>query len=295
MSTALRPDRAASRLRRTPGRRAAGPLVGLRSHSIAVWVMAGLAVAFLVAPSIFVIIVSFGEGRFIRFPPSGWTTHWFEQIGSVFWSATWFSMKVAVASAVISLLLGVPAALALTRGRYRTRPLVDGLLRAPLQVPYIVMGVAFLQYYRLIGELGGPLLLGTTTGLIVAHTIVTAPFVISAAVAGLERFDRNLEDAAYGLGMGKTRTFFRITLPSIRTSLFAGAFFAFLVSFDNVPVSLYLGVADSNTLPVLMFQTAETAPSPTLYAVSTAVIVASVLAITTFNRFIGIRGAVSVG
>jgi putative spermidine/putrescine transport system permease protein len=286
---------------RAPGSRAPGSRLALsrrlarvRLHSVLLWAVSALAIVFLVAPSIFVILVSFGEGRFVRFPPSGFTTEWFGEIAPVFWSALRFSLEIALVSTLIGLVLGVPAAHALARGRFRARGVLDAFLRAPLQVPYIVMGVAFLQYYRLVAEAGGPALRGASAGLIAAHVIVTVPFILSAAAVGFEKFDRNLEDAAYGLGMGRVRTFFRVTLPSIRPSLVAGAFFAFLISFDNVPVSLYLGVADESTLPVLMFQTAETAPSPALYAVSSIVVASSVLAVVLFNRYVGLRSAVGI-
>lgn len=262
-------------------------------HSVVLWTISSFAIVFLVAPSLLVVVVAFGRERFIHFPPDGFTLGWFEGIGPTFWSAFWFSLKVGLVSTAISLVLGVTAALAIVRGRFAGRGFVNAFARAPLQVPYIVTGVAFLQFYRLIVANGGPQLSGTSVGLIVAHTIVTTPFALSAAVAGLAAFDTRLETAAYGLGMGRLKTFFRVTLPSIRPSLLAGAFFAFLISFDNVPVSLYLG-GDQVTLPVLMFQTANTAPSPTLYAVSSLVTAFSVIAVVLVNRFVGLRSAASV-
>jgi putative spermidine/putrescine transport system permease protein len=262
------------------------------AHSVLLWSVSIVAIVFLVAPTVFVIVVSFGKARFVEFPPHGVTLKWFGGIDSTFWSAFRFSLEVAVVSTVVSLVLGVTAALAIVRGRFAGRGLVNAFARAPLQVPYIVTGIAFLQFYRLVLDHGGPQLTGTPAGLIVAHTIVTTPFVLSAAIAGLAAFDTELETAAYGLGMGRVATFFRVTLPSIRPSLVAGAFFAFLVSFDNVPVSLYLS-GDQVTLPVLMFQTANTAPSPTLYAVSSLVTAFSVVAVVLVNRFVGLRNAAS--
>jgi putative spermidine/putrescine transport system permease protein len=251
------------------------------------------SLAFLVLPTLFVIVVSFGRDRFVSFPPDGLTLSWFEQIDPMFWSALWFSVQVAVVATTVSLVLGIPAALAIARGRFRARGLVDVLTRAPLQVPYIVIGVAFLQYYHLFGDLTGSQLRGTSLGLVIAHVVITAPFVVSAVVVGLERFDPNLEDAAYGLGMGRVRTFFHVTLPVIKPSVFAGAFFSFLISFDNVPVSLYLGIAHRNVLPVAMFLTAETSPTPSLYAVSAVVTVLSVVGVVIFERLVGLRSAVN--
>jgi putative spermidine/putrescine transport system permease protein len=263
-------------------------------HALVLWSISAVAIVFLVAPTVFVIVVAFGKARFVEFPPHGLTFKWFGDIGSTFWSAFWFSVEVAVVSTVVSLVIAVPAAYAIVRGRFAGRGVLDAFARAPLQVPYIVTGVAFLQFYRLILDHGGPQLSGTSLGLIAAHMIVTTPFALSAAIVGLAAFDAELETAAYGLGMGRLATFFRVTLPSIRPSLFAGAFFAFLISFDNVPVSLYLA-GDHVTLPVLMFQTANTAPSPTLYAVSALVTAFSVVAVVLVNRFVGLRNAASAG
>jgi putative spermidine/putrescine transport system permease protein len=262
-------------------------------HGVLVWGVSTCSLAFLVLPTVFVIIVSFGRDRFVSFPPEGLTLVWFRQIDPMFWSALWFSVQVGVVATLASLLLGVPAALALVRGRFRLRGLVGALVRAPLQMPYIVIGVAFFQYFRLVGDALGLQLQGTRAGLVVAHVVITAPFALSAVVVGLERFDPHLEEAAYGLGMGRVRTFFHVTLPVIKPSLFAGTFFSFLISFDNVPVSLYLGVAHHNVLPVAMFLTAETSPTPSLYAVSAVVTVLSVVAVVTFNRLVGLRSAVN--
>ena len=267
--------------------------VRVAPHAVLLWAVSVSTLAFLALPTLFVIVVSFGRDRFVSFPPDGLTLSWFEHIDPMFWSALWFSIQVAVVSTAVSLVLGIPAALALARGRFRTRALVDALVRAPLQVPYIVIGVAFLEYYRLFGETTGSQLRGTSMGLVIAHVVITAPFVVSAVVVGLERFDPNLEDAAYGLGMGRVRTFFHVTLPVIKPSVFAAAFFSFLISFDNVPVSLYLGIANRNVLPVALFLTAETSPTPSLYAVSSVVTVLSVVAVVIFNRLVGLRSAVN--
>lgn len=275
-------------------RRAAGFGVRVPAHSLGLWIVSLLAMAFLVAPTVFVIIVAFDPARFVSFPPHGFTTDWFGRIGSDFWAAFELSLELGAVSTAISLVLGTTAALALVRGRFAGRVFASAFARAPLQVPYLVIGIAFLQFYRLISDHGGPDLQGSFVGLVIAHTVVTVPFALSAAVTGLQQFPSNLEAAAHGLGMGRVRTFFAITLPTIRASLLAGAFFAFLISFDNVPVSLYLA-GTQQPLPILMFQTANTAPSPALYAISTIVIVMSVLAVVVLNRFIGLRAVGSAG
>jgi putative spermidine/putrescine transport system permease protein len=265
-----------------------GPGTRLSPHSLGLWIVSVIALVFLLAPSVFVVIVSLDPARFVSFPPHGLTLDWFGRIGAEFRSAFMLSLELGAVSTAISLVLGTAAALALVRGRFRGRGPAGAFARAPLQVPYLVIGISFLQLYRLLSDHGGPDLNGTLLGLVIAHTVVTVPFAFSAAYTGLQQFPTALEDAAYGLGMGRVRTFFAVTMPTIRPSLFAGAFFAFLISFDNVPVSLYLA-GTRQPLPVLMFQAANTAPSPTLYAVSTIVIALSVVAVIALNRFIGLR------
>jgi putative spermidine/putrescine transport system permease protein len=259
-------------------------------HSLAIWLISLIALAFLMAPTIFVLMVAFDPARFVSFPPRGLTLGWFARIDSSFWSAFRMSLELAATSTVVGLVLGTAAAVAIVRGRFFGRGASSALARAPLQMPYIVIGIAFLQFYRLIVDHGGPELNGTFIGLLIAHVVVTVPFALAAAITGLLSCPANLEAAAHSLGMGKTRTFFAVTLSTIRPSLLAGAFFAFLISFDNVPVSLYLA-GTHETLPVLMFQTANTAPSPSLYAISAIVTVLSVVAVVAVNKFVGLRAA----
>lgn len=262
-------------------------------HMILPWSVAVGATAFLVVPPVFTLISAVDISRFVTFPPHGFTLKWFAEIGSSYWDALRFSAIVGAVSTAVSLILGASAALGLVRGRFRGRGGIAAFMRAPLQVPYVVIGVAFFQVYLLVADDGGPDLKGSTLGLVLAHIVITVPFVVSAVDAGLAAFDTTLEAAAYGLGMGKVRTFFSVTMPTIRPSLFAGAFFSFLISFGNVPVSLFLS-GTHVPLPVLMFQTADTAPSPTLYAVATVVTALSAVAVVAFNRFVGLRAVSGV-
>lgn len=276
-------SRAAGRSTRRQQRALSGLMVGGAIASI----------LFLVAPTVVVLIVAFGVDRYVTLPPTGWTVDWFRQIGPKFTSAAWLSLRLAATVTVLSLLVGVPAGIGLARLRVRGKAMLEAVIRSPLQVPYVVIGVAMLQYYALIDQAGGLDLLGTMPGLVIAHCVITTPFVVSAVAALMTKFDATLEEAAYGLGAGKWLTFRRVTLPVIRPAVVAGAFFAFLVSFDEVPITLFLSVPNRTTLPVTMFFEAEFSLSPVLYAVSAILTALSSVAVLAFARLVGLRSAMA--
>lgn len=269
-------------------------LIAVKLHTILFWTAALLTTAFLLAPTVFVFVVAFSSDRFITFPPSGLTLNWFTRIGPEFVSAATVSVELGLVAMLASVGLGVPAALALVRANLPGTYGIDAIVRSPLQIPNVVVGIAFLQYYRLLVVSFDLQLLGTFAGLLLAHCVITIPYMVSAVVSGLMQLDRNLEDAAYGLGCGPLRTFFEITLPLIRPAVFAGAFFAFLASFDNLPISLFLAIGGQTTLPVAMFFEAEFSNTPTLMAVSAAVTVFSAVAVVLFNCLVGLRSVVNL-
>jgi putative spermidine/putrescine transport system permease protein len=271
----------ARRRRRRPRR--------VEPHTLVLWALSLFTVVFLVAPTVFVLLVSVSPDRFVTFPPSGVTLHWYRQVAGEFAAATWLSVQLAFASMIVSIVLGLPAAYALVRGRPRGGAALDALFRSPLQIPHVVIGIGFLQYYLLIARASGVELLSTFAALLTAHCVVTVPFVVSAVATGLASSDPGLEDAAQGLGRGRVATFFLVTLPLLKPAVFAGAFFAFLVSFDNLPVSLFLAVAGQTPLPVAMFFEAEFSNTPTLYAMSAIISTASAGAILLFDRIVGLR------
>jgi putative spermidine/putrescine transport system permease protein len=224
----------------------------------------GIVFFFLMAPLVVVFPLSLSAASYLAFPPPGWSLQWFARyFGSQSWiNATLLSIEVAAATAVVSLVLGVPLAFVLARGRSRMGvALLDRMAALPLVVPSIIIAVAIYRLFALLH------LIGTWYGLVLAHTVLALPFVAVVVTAALRDFDIGFEEAALGLGAGRFRAILYVTLPQIRASLFTAAFFAFMASFDDLVLALFL--AGSNmTLPKKTFENVMFAIDPTIAAVS---------------------------
>ena len=177
---------------------------------------------------------------YISFPPVGVSLRWFEKFfrSPEFMNALFLSLWVAGCVLVLSIVIGGACALALARGNLPGRSFLTAFFMSPLMLPAILTGLALFQSYLLAG-IGRPV-----WGLILAHTLVAVPYVIRTTLAVLHNFDRRIEEAAAVLGASPTRVFFEVTLPLIRPGVFAGGVFAFIVSFDQFPVSLFLVVPE---------------------------------------------------
>jgi putative spermidine/putrescine transport system permease protein len=217
--------------------------------AIAYFGLNGAILFFLLAPIAIVLVFAVNPTPYISFPPVGFTLVWFAKFfaNPDFINALWLSLKVAAAVLVLSMLIGASAALALARGNLPGARLATALFMSPLMLPAILTGLALFQIYLLVG-IGRPI-----WGLIMGHTVVAVPYVIRTTLAVLDNFDRRLEEAAAALGANPGRVFFEVTLPLIRPGVIAGGIFAFIVSFDQFPVSLFLVVPKGETLPVVLF------------------------------------------
>jgi len=251
------------------------------------WVV-GVA-AFLVFPTAIVVLTALGGEPYVVFPPRSFTLRHFAEIPGVYLRVFLTTLELGLVASVVSTLLAIPAALALVRGRLVGRSVLTAALHAPLHVPWLVVGVAFLQFYVTIFDRLGIGLGGSFLGLAIAHVAVTVPYVLTSVTARLASFDERLEEAAYGLGAGQVRTFFSITLPIIKPAVLAGAFFAFVVSFDNVGVSLFIFGAANTPLPVQIYGEVTQHLTHVMYAVSTAAVAFSVLLTLAFAGAGGMR------
>ena len=250
---------------------------------------AALAViAFLQLPVIVVVLAAFSTTSYLTIPPQGLTLAWFGKVLSdpTYLSAIRMSLFLAFGSTAISLAIGVAAAYALFRKAVPGADAITSFLMAPLVLPAVVIGVAVLQYYSLIG------LRGSLFGLLMAHVLITAPYVVRSALASLSGIDLATEEAARVLGATGFEAFRLVTLPQIGPGLVAGALFAFITSLDNVPVTIFLISASQTTLPVLIFTSVEMGVDPSVAAISTLLIVVTGLVMlfaerrTGFHRFI---------
>ncbi len=245
--------------------------VALRAHL-------ALVLLFVVAPILFVFVYAFSSVSFAVFPPPGFSLRWFAKLfqQADLLRAAGHSMIVALSATVISLLVGTLAALALVRYRFRGRELARAMFLSPLVVPRIAFGIGMLIYAVAVRRFGG------LDSLILTHLMLTLPFVISVMSASLVGAERVLEEAAMDLGARPLATFFRVTLPQIRTGLAVSGFFAFIISWDQVEASLFLVKTQNMTLPVAMFYYLQDQQDPVIAALSTfligiAFVVAAVL------------------
>lgn len=232
-----------------------------------------LVFVFLVAPILAVIPLSFNAGAFLTYPLSGVSLRWYHEFfSSPDWlSALRNSLVVAVATTAIATPLGALAALGLVRLRSTARTLLYGLFVAPMVAPVIVIAVALYFLYAPNG------LANSFLGLILAHVMLATPFVVITVEASLRGFDISLLRAGASLGAPPLLVFWRVLLPLIAPGVAAGAVFAFMTSFDEIVVAIFLAGPEQRTLPLQMFDGVREQISPAITAAATLLIVASVL------------------
>jgi putative spermidine/putrescine transport system permease protein len=184
--------------------------------------------------------------------------------------------------------LGALAALGIARGSLRGSAILETYFRLPLQIPFVVTGVVFLQFYYLLLDMTGFRLLGTFWGYVIAHTFFCIPYAVGAIGSVITASLDKVENAARVAGATESRVFRRITLPALKPGVFAGFFFAFIVSFGDVPVSVFLTSGGTAPLPVEIFQTLQFDFDPRVLAISTIIVVISSCFIVGIQRVIGL-------
>lgn len=241
-----------------------------RVTRVLLWVVSALVALWLIAPTLVVIPLSFtGKASFV-FPPKSWSFRWYE---SFFSSPEWTqalvnSLTIGLLVAVFATVLGLLAALGL---RSLLSKKAAGALRLGMLVPMVVPGIVIaIGTYAVFLQFG---LLGTVTGFVLAHTVLALPFTVISITAGFASFDDRLELAALSLGANRFVTFLKVTLPNIVPGLVSGALFAFVTSFDEVVLSLFIRSPYLNTLPVLMYSSVTRDTDPTLAAAATIILI----------------------
>jgi putative spermidine/putrescine transport system permease protein len=245
-----------------------------------------LVLAFLVLPMAVIIATSFTELSYVAFPPEGFTLDWYAVAlqKRQFLDSFYLSIEIALVTSVLATLCGTLVALAIVRYRFLGREVFNTFFMSPLIIPTIVIGIALLQFYNQIG-------IGSTAqGLILGHIIITTPYVIRLVMASLTGLDPNIELAARSLGAPPIKAFLKATVPLIRPGILAGSIFAFIMSFENVTVSVFLSTPRMVTLPVRIFNYWDKPIQPWLIAVNAMVILWTFLVIVVADRIISIRG-----
>lgn len=253
-------------------------------------IIAAISLFFLIAPFVVVVGASFdaAEGFNIRFPPQDLTLLWYRTLPAKYIDGLWISLIVASAVAILATLIGLTIALGLVRGRLKGRPLLEAFFNVPIQIPLIVTGAVFLQFYYQVIAVTGFNVLRSVAGLIIAHTFVAIPYCIGSIASVLARVDESAEEASAILGASQWETFRFVTLPAIRPGLLAGMFYAFILSFGDVPISIFLAGPGTTTLPVQIFQDMQFDFQPGMLAISAIIVVVSLVAIVGIQKIVGL-------
>jgi putative spermidine/putrescine transport system permease protein len=250
-----------------PGR---SPWVG---RALAVY--GAIVLFFLMLPTLIVVPMSFSDSQYLEFPPQAWSLRWYRAyLGSDAWmDATRTSLVAAILVTLIATPLGTLAAYGMHCGTRRLRDWVQLLVLMPIVVPTVLVAVGVFHLYAILD------LNYTMTGVVLAHTALAVPFVVISVLASLKSCDMTQEMAARSMGASRTRAFLTVTLPQIRFAILTGAFLAFITSLDEVVVAMFVSGGENATITRRMFNSLRDQIDPTIAAISTCLIVVSVVAL----------------
>jgi putative spermidine/putrescine transport system permease protein len=267
-----------------PATRAPAPLRTAERIAMATLIACGGIV--IVGPLLLTLYLSVFDETIILFPPKGYTLHWYAAMVPQFARPLLVSLEIGVVAVVGSLLVGVPAGLALARYRFWGRGAISTLLLAPLTVPGIAIGLAIFCFAVLIEERTGLSLSSSIVTLIAGHLLITMPWVVRLCLASLANHDPAAEEAAATLGARPLTVIWRVTLPAMRQGIIAAALFAFIISFENLEMTLFLISPGLTTLPLSVLQYLEYHLDPMVAAVAVAQIVVIGGALLLLDRYV---------
>jgi putative spermidine/putrescine transport system permease protein len=236
--------------------------------SAAVMALAGAVLLFLIAPVVIIVIVSFSGADYLSFPPPHLSLRWYQRfLGASSWrQAIWVSTQVALLTMVFATILGLLAALALVRGRFRGKGVIYAVMLSPMIVPTVITAIGLYFFFVRLKATGSILAMA------LGHTVLALPVVVIIMAAALQGFDMRLEQAALSLGASRLTALRRITLPLILPGLLSAALFAFLTSFDELLIPLFLSGVEVQTLTVRIWNSLTLEVDPTIAAVSSFLI-----------------------
>jgi putative spermidine/putrescine transport system permease protein len=240
---------------------------------------------FILAPLVVVVAISFNGGTVASLPIESWSLRWYVKAfqTTAFINSLWTSTWLAVGATLIGAPLALSAALAIARADFPGRSMLEAIVMAPMLIPGIVIGIALLLSASLLDLHDAPI------RLLIAHVLIAVPYCLRTVHASLARLDQSLVDGAMTLGANRWRAFWHVTLPLIRPGIIAGMIFAFLQSFGDVSISLFLTDARNNTLPLTIMSFLEYYPDPTVAAMSSLVTLASLGLAIGLERLAGLR------
>lgn len=247
-----------------------------------------LVYLFMLGPLLVVVAVSFGDASVATFPPTSFSLRWYGRALTLdlFLNGLVNGLWLGVVAAVCSTILGTGAALALARGKLPGAQALQAFFLSPLVVPGVVVGIALLSTFAAVGLRDAPMRLA------LAHILICVPYSVRTVLASLARIDPALEEAALTLGASPWRAFRSVTLPLLRPGVAAGAIFAFVMSFDNVPVSVFLADAGTTTLPLAIISYLEYNFDPSVAAISSIMIFLALGIAVLLDRIFGLKRVV---
>ena len=252
----------------------------LRLSHVLFTVLVAAILLYLIITVLIVVPMSFSEARFLQFPPKEWSLRWYE---AFFQSAEWMSaarvsLITAVVTTAVSLPIGMAAAYAINNSSLKVIRTLQIVLLLPMMVPIILIAAGVFFVYARVG------LISSLTGLVLAHIMLALPYVIIALLAGLRNFDMSQEMVARSLGMNRFRAFMAVTLPQIKPSVVSATLLAFITSLDETVVALFISGGDNQTLTKRMFTALRDEIDPTIAAISSILILASLILVVVAGR-----------
>ena len=247
------------------------------------YILAILILIFLVAPSFIVVPMSFSGSQYLEFPPRDWSLRWYENyVSSAVWmDATWTSVKVAVLTIFVATPIGTMAAYGLLNSSTKLTRLLFVTMISPIMIPLILIAIGVFYFYVQVK------MVNSILGLVLAHSLIAMPLVLIIVMSALNNYDMNQEKVARSLGATRLQAFFQITLPQIRFSIISSALIAFLTSFDEVIIALFISGGPNSTITRSMFLSLRDQIDPTIASISTILIVVSsglLVLVQTFGR-----------
>ena len=240
--------------------------------------------ALMLVPLLVVVASSISTSAFLVFPPPGLSLRWYSEIlgSDAYINAGWTSLKLALVTVFLALALGTPAAIALSRFRFRGRNAIASIFLSPLILPSLIFAIGLLIVFSRYAT--GP----SFVGLVIGHTVITMPYVIRTVSANLADIDPHLDEAARIMGARWWQRYLLVILPQCRTGMAAGAFFAFNISFDDAVIALFMRAPNVETLPMRIYSTLEFSPDPSVAAVSTIMILMTMIMVMLLSRVFGL-------
>jgi ABC-type spermidine/putrescine transport system permease subunit II len=241
--------------------------------SIVYYTYCGLVLVFMIMPNFVVFPISFSSATYLEFPPKQWSLRWYyDYFSREEWiNATIRSFEVGICVTILAVILGSLAAYGLVRGRFAGKNLINSLIISPMVAPILVTAVAVFILFTKFG------LNGTLAGFIIAHTIVATPFVVIVMTASLRGVSIELEQAAMNLGANRFTTLRRVVFPMALPGMISSGLFAFLISFDELIIAIFISSPRMATLPKILWEGIRTEINPTIASVSTLLVSISVI------------------